>query len=122
MFKALFRAFRLPKHELKEIEWEELIAIALRKIGWPTKTEARIYDGTRIDLLTENHACEIDWAPKWAEAIGQSLYYSIRAQRKAVVILLLTKTSDEAYVERCRTVNTTTSTLNMEDGYKLPLR
>ncbi|WP_171018846.1 hypothetical protein ACONUD_00725 [Microbulbifer harenosus] len=33
-------------------------------------------DRTRVDCLTETHAMEFDFAPKWAEAIGQALYYA----------------------------------------------
>lgn len=33
-------------------------------------------DGARVDCITEEHAIEADWSYKWAEAIGQSLYYA----------------------------------------------
>ena len=29
-----------------------------------------------MDILTDTHAIECDWMPKWAEAIGQSLTYA----------------------------------------------
>ena len=34
-------------------------------------------DGTRCDILTDTHAIEVDFADKWAEAIGQSLNYAM---------------------------------------------
>ncbi len=33
-------------------------------------------DETRVDCLTDTHAIEYGYGRKWAEAIGQSLYYS----------------------------------------------
>ena len=42
-------------------------------------TEVTLPDGTRCDILTDTHAIEVDFADKWAEAIGQSLNYAIQA-------------------------------------------
>ncbi len=33
-------------------------------------------DETRVNCLTDTHAIEYGYGRKWAEAIGQSLYYS----------------------------------------------
>lgn len=46
-------------------------------------------DRTRVDCLTESHAVEFDWAKKWAESIGQSLYYSLQTGKRAGVVLIL---------------------------------
>lgn len=35
-------------------------------------------DGTRCDILTDEYAIEVDFANKWAEAIGQALNYAIQ--------------------------------------------
>ena len=35
------------------------------------KVEVVMKDGTRCDILTATHAIEVDFAKKWAEAIGQ---------------------------------------------------
>lgn len=40
------------------------------------KTEVILNDKARVDCLTLNYAVEVDFAPKWAESIGQSLYYA----------------------------------------------
>ena len=40
-------------------------------------------DGTRCDILTDTHAIEVDFADKWAEAIGQSLKYATQTGKKA---------------------------------------
>ena len=36
------------------------------------QVEVVMKDGTRCDILTATHAIEVDFAKKWAEAIGQS--------------------------------------------------
>lgn len=50
--------------------------------------EYRLDDGTRVDLLFDGWACEIDWENKWAEGVGQSIYYSRKTKHKPLVILL----------------------------------
>lgn len=40
------------------------------------KTEYVLPDRTRIDCLTDNYAIEVDFAEKWYQAIGQSMYYA----------------------------------------------
>lgn len=42
------------------------------------KAEVMLEDRTRCDCLTKSHAIEFDFGPKWAESIGQALYYSIQ--------------------------------------------
>jgi len=53
------------------------------------KTEVVLSDGSRVDLLSDEYAIEVDWAPKWAESIGQSVHYGLLTGRKPAVILLL---------------------------------
>ena len=52
-------------------------------------TEYVLDDGSRVDCLTDDYAIEFDFGPKWAEAIGQALYYGIRTARKPGVVLIL---------------------------------
>ena len=48
--------------------------------------EKVLEDGTRVDLVFEGEeargpsmrACEIDWATKWAEGVGQAVYYTVK--------------------------------------------
>jgi hypothetical protein len=63
-------------------------------IGMGGIEEKQMPDGRRIDCLTENYAIEMDFASKWQEALGQSLEYSILANKKAGIVLILTKQSD----------------------------
>ena len=51
--------------------------------------ELRLDDGARVDCVTATHAIEFDFAPKWAESIGQALYYGAKTGRKAGVVLIM---------------------------------
>ena len=51
-----------------------------REIGG--KVEVVMKDGTRCDILTATHAIEVDFAKKWAEAIGQSLNYAMHTGKR----------------------------------------
>ena len=59
-------------------------------------------DGTRCGILTDTHAIEVDFADKWAEAIGQSLNYAIQTGKKAGIVLVLKDKGDEKHLERLR--------------------
>lgn len=61
-------------------------------------------DKTRVDCLTEEYAIEFDYAKKWAESIGQSLYYAKQTGRKPAVAIILKKESDKKYVDRIKDV------------------
>lgn len=54
-------------------------------------------DKTRCDCLTATHAVEFDFGSKWAEAIGQSLYYSLQTGKRAGVVLILEDVKDRRY-------------------------
>ena len=58
----------------------------------------------RVDCLTETIAFEYDFAKKFYEAIGQSLYYSILTNRQAGIVLIVTNLKEIIYVERARLV------------------
>ena len=63
-------------------------------------TEYRLDDGTRVDCFTDYYAVEFDFADKWYQAVGQSLYYAEKTDRQAVVALILEKPSDLKYWDR----------------------
>lgn len=66
--------------------------------------EYKLDDGTRVDCVTTNYAIEFDFAKKWAESIGQSLYYGIKTNKKPAVVLIIEKPSDFKYYYRIKTV------------------
>lgn len=61
-------------------------------------------DGTRVDCLLLDYAVEFDFAEKWAESIGQSLYYSEKTNRKPGVVLILESQKDNKYLKRLQKV------------------
>jgi hypothetical protein len=57
-------------------------------------------DKARVDCLTENFAMEYDFAKKWAESIGQALYYSRVTGKQPAVTLIVEKGKDQRYLKR----------------------
>ena len=66
--------------------------------------EQRLEDGTRVDCLTTEYAVEVEYAHKWAEAIGQSLFYARMTSRKPGIVLIMREHGDERYLKRLRKV------------------
>ena len=66
-------------------------------------TEYRLNDGTRVDCLLPNMAVEFDFAPKWAECIGQALYYGKMTNRTPACVLIIENPErDLKYIKRLR--------------------
>lgn len=61
------------------------------------QAEVVLADQTRADCITATHAIEFDFGKKWAEAIGQSLYYSIQTGKRAGIVMILEKPKDRKY-------------------------
>lgn len=64
------------------------------------RKEAVLWDMTRVDCLAKDYAIEFDFAKKWAESIGQSLYYAKLTGKKPAIALILTSPTDYKYVKR----------------------
>lgn len=90
------RTVVLPKGE---VQIAALIAKVLN--GMP---EYLLPDKARVDILTQTEAIEVDWAHKWAEGIGQALYYGAMTKRTPVVLLLMSAADEERYLARVRAV------------------
>lgn len=68
-------------------------------------TEVILPDKTRVDCVTKTHAIEFDFTKKWAESIGQSLYYGQQLHKKAGIVLISENDqSDEKYIKRVKSV------------------
>jgi hypothetical protein len=65
--------------------------------------EVVLDDRTRVDCLTSTYAVEVDWAKKWAEGIGQALYYGLQTHKRPAVALIV-GTKDQRYVKRLNIV------------------
>ncbi len=77
------------------------------------KAEVVLKDRTRCDCLTQEYAVEVDFAKKWAEAIGQSLHYARLTGKKAGVLLIVNGKKDTKHARRLKE--------NIA-YYKLPIR
>ncbi len=62
-------------------------------------------DKTRIDCLTKDYAVEFDFASKWAESVGQSLYYAKMTNKKPAVVLIMEKNTDDKYYKRLQALS-----------------
>lgn len=76
------------------------------------ETEVVLSDRTRCDCITDTHAVEVDFGNKWAEAIGQSLHYSIMANKRAGIVLVMRSSEDVRYWIRLN---------NVIETHKLPI-
>lgn len=70
-------------------------------------------DGTRCDILTDEYAIEVDFANKWAEAIGQALNYAIQFNKRPGIVLISESPNDYKYIVRLNTIIA---------HFKLPIR
>ena len=64
------------------------------------RKEAVLWDMTRVDCLAKDYAIEFDFAKKWAESVGQALYYSKITGKKPAIALILTSLTDYRYLKR----------------------
>ena len=82
--------------ELKENDYQGYFAEWIEG-----ETEVLLDDWSRVDILTEVYAIEIDYCYKWAEGIGQALFYAEKTGRLPGVVLILAKRKNyENYINR----------------------
>ena len=62
-------------------------------------------DKTRVDCLTDEYAIEVDFAKKWAESIGQSLFYA-EMTRKEPAVGLIVGSNDSKFLKRLQLIAT----------------
>ena len=59
----------------------------------------------RVDCVTNTHAIEFDFAPKWAESIGQALYYGeVLKKKPGIVLIVENPEKSEKYINRVKTI------------------
>ncbi len=76
--------------------------------------EKRLFDNARVDCLTDEYAIEVDFAKKWAEGIGQSLYYAKMTGKKPAVGLIIDLNKEQQFLKRL-------SKVSQEQGIKIIL-
>lgn len=64
--------------------------------------EVVLADRTRVDCLTNKYAIEVDFAKKWAQSVGQSLYYAKMTGKKPAIALIIDKKKEKRFVKRVR--------------------
>jgi hypothetical protein len=101
----IFPAYVLAKRDKPE-KWYQQKWCEERK----GQVEVVLPDGTRCDCVTDTHAIEFDFGNNWAEAIGQSAYYSLQTDKKAGIVLILETMKDRKYWIR---LNTTIEHFNL---------
>ena len=79
-----YTTIKIPSHKHNEMSYQ----IAWCKIHNGIMEYENI-DKTRVDCLTSTHAVEFDFYNKWAESIGQALYYGFMTGKKPKVVLIL---------------------------------
>ena len=59
-------------------------------------------DESRADLLSDDHAIEVERASKWKEAPAQAVLYAILTRKQPMVILFTdSKRRDKPHILRC---------------------
>jgi hypothetical protein len=67
-----------------------------------------LHDNTRVDCLILKPvpiAVEVDWAKKWADSIGQSLYYAVSTNSAAMSLLITNDVKDCKHVRKVMDVS-----------------
>lgn len=80
------------------------IVAHLQREGIDATAEQTLSDGTRVDISTPTYAIEVDFARKWAECIGQALYYGLMTGKKPVCLVLIGAEDREPGLARLRAV------------------
>lgn len=52
------------------------------------ETEKRVENG-RVDIVTNTHAIEVEWASNWKHSIGQALWYAMQTNKKPGIVLIM---------------------------------
>lgn len=102
VFVILFMFLTSPVFAAHEFLEREYQAVWCAEAGGIQ--EYRLDCGARVDCLTDMYAVEFDFGMKWAESIGQALYYGLKTGKSPGVVLILEKQSDEVFLTRLRAV------------------
>lgn len=95
-----FASTHAERHKFHELHYAAILARQ-----WNGQTEVRLPDNTRCDIVTSTHAIEVDWAEKWSEGIGQSLFYGLMlGKRPGLILLVDDPASDQRFIDRAQRV------------------
>lgn len=96
--------FRLQSEPEKEVKKNEKYYQTIICNDLDGKMEYVLPDKTRVDCLTDEYAIEVDWARKWAEGVGQSLYYAHMTDKKPSIGLIVGN-KDQKYLKRLKKIS-----------------
>lgn len=68
---------------------KQFLVPALSEWVEPDAIERRLWDRSRADFLSDDFAFEVDWSKKWAEGIGQALFYAAMTEKEPALFLLV---------------------------------
>ena len=102
MILVLFMGCSTHKKSHKKYHESHYQTLLCNELGG--KMEYVLHDRTRVDCLTDEFAIEVDFANKWAEGIGQSLYYGYVTEKKPAVGLIVGK-NDARFLKRLEKVS-----------------
>lgn len=85
----------IPASGARETEWSKFLSESSEYKHLNGSPEYTLFDKSRVDILTKTHAIEVEWAPKWKEAIGQALFYAALTDQKPGIVLLCRKTPED---------------------------
>lgn len=101
VFIAIVAVNFLQAQHVIAADWAEADyqAYILEEMGG--ESEYRLPDGARVDILTPEYAIEVDFSYKWAESIGQALYYAEKTGKIPGIVLILAKRKNhDSYIRR----------------------
>lgn len=79
-----------------ENDYTQLLA---KELGGQTEVSLHHARGY-VDILTKHYAIEVEFANKWKNAIGQSLWYAQNMNRKAGIILVIKPNQKRYYIQQ----------------------
>lgn len=83
-------------------------------------TEVRLTDYSRVDCIDSVYATEVDFDNKWAEAVGQSLWYAYMTKLKPKIIVIKRNPRFNRNINRlrilCKKYNITLQIVQSEDS------
>lgn len=99
IISLLFTACSSTTKKYHEKHYQTLLC---NKLGG--KMEYVLKDRTRVDCLTDEYAIEVDFAKKWAESIGQSLFYADMTDKQPAVGFIMDDKKDKRYYKRLNAI------------------
>lgn len=87
---AIILALATPAVAQTEAEYRDVLCASM-------ETEVVLPGGARVDCVDDVFAWEMDFSGKWAEAIGQALFYAAATDKSPGIILICRKQIDTCH-------------------------